>query len=150
MGFVTHTLSGFAIVEPETLGRKDCFMDYSYSVQRELLWLVFVGLAITGCGSANSSSEPSPKRMVYVDTATMRPLVHDVAASFPAIHPKTGKPTLRPALYCPSCKKWYAAPDIDQVNRVPGAGQCRQDKTPLTAEGPWPEDNTAASSEAVK
>lgn len=82
--------------------------------------------------------------MVYVDTATMQPLVHDVATSFPAVHPTTGKPTLRPALYCAKCKKWYPAPAVDQVNRIPGAGQCPQDKTPLTADGPWP-DATAST-----
>ncbi len=123
-------------------------MECSYATQRELLWLVVVGLAVIGCGGA-TSSEPTAKQMVYVDTATMRPLVHDVAATFPAIHPQTGKPTLRPALYCPTCKRWFAAPDIDQVNRIPGAGQCPKDKTPLTAEGPWPEGDLSASVKAV-
>ena len=87
--------------------------------------------------------------MVYVDTATMQPMVHDVATSFPAMHPKTGKPTLSPALFCPTCKKWYPAPAVDQINRVPGAGQCPKDKTPLTADGPWP-DGSGTSAKIAK
>lgn len=94
---------------------------------------------LSGCGSPTSPSESNAGRMVYVDTATMQPLVHDVATSFPAMHPKTGQPTLRPGLYCPTCKKWYPAPDFDLINRVPGSGLCPQDKTALTTDGPWPD-----------
>lgn len=99
---------------------------------------------LAGCGGSSPSSDPHANRMVYVDTATMQPLVHDVATSFPAVHPTTGKPTLRPALYCVKCKKWYPAPAVDQVNRIPGAGQCPRDKTPLTADGPWPDATASA------
>ena len=110
------------------------------------LILFFVGIA--GCGDSAPQTAAPTGRMVYVDTATMQPLVHDVSTSFPAIHPKTGKPTLRPALYCPTCKKWSPAPDLDQINRVPGSGLCSKDKTPLTAEGPWPEDSAVAQGAA--
>lgn len=111
-----------------------------------VLWL---GTLLAGCGGGSTPSNSNPpSRMVYVDTATMQPLVHDVATSFPATHPKTGQPTLRPALYCPTCQKWYPAPDIDQVNRQPGAGQCPKDKTPLTADGPWPDRYTPSPSGA--
>ena len=114
-----------------------------------LAWLTVFCLILSGCGGSSPPSESKAGRMVYVDTATMQPLVHDVATSFPAVHPQTGKRTLRPALYCPTCKKWYPAPDIDQVNRVPGAGQCPKDKTPLTADGPWP-DGFGASTKNAK
>jgi uncharacterized protein YbaR (Trm112 family) len=92
---------------------------------------------LAGCGQS-TPVEPERQQMVYVDMATMKPLVHDVATSFPAVHPATGKPTLRPALYCSTCRQWYAAPPADQIQRVPGAGRCPKDKSPLTADGPWP------------
>lgn len=110
-------------------------------------WILF-GIWLAGCGDSAAKTAVSTGRMVYVDTATMQPLVHDVSASFPVVHPKTGKPTLRPALYCPACKKWSPAPDLDQINRVPGSGLCPKDNTPLTAEGPWPEDSAVAQGAA--
>lgn len=104
-----------------------------------LFWFVLLSFALPGCGGSPSPPDANAGRMVYFDTATKQPLVHDVATSFPAMHPTTGKPTLRPAVYCPTCKQWYPAPDLDQINRVPGAGLCPKDKTPLTTDGPWPE-----------
>ena len=114
-------------------------MLFSITASRSTILLLLAGLALMGCGRNTSADSPA-KRMVYVDTATMQPLVHDVAASFPAIHPQTGKPTLRPALWCATCRKWYPAPAVDEINRVPGAGLCPKDKTPLTGDGPWPND----------
>ena len=120
----------------------------SFLFQHRHGWLLMFALAITGCGGTAPSSNSAATRMVYVDTATMQPLVHDVATSFPAVHPQTGKPTLRPALYCPTCRKWYPAPAVEEINRVPGAGLCPKDKTPLTGDGPWPND--PANSGATK
>lgn len=112
--------------------------------------LIVAGVCCAGCGSEEPPAPPPPpQRMVYIDMATMKPLVHDAATSFPAVHPVTGKPTLRPALYCPTCKKWLPTPPIDQVNRQPGAGLCPHDKTPLTTDGPWP-DGSAGNREATK
>ncbi len=108
-------------------------------------WIGFC-LFLCGCGGSSPPTDSKTGRMVYVDMATMQPLVHDVATTFPAVHPQTGKPTLRPAVYCSTCKKWYPAPALDQVNRTPGAGLCQKDKTPLTTEGPWPNDPAASSS----
>lgn len=107
------------------------------------VWFLLFCLILSGCGGSPPPSESHAGRMVYVDVATMQPFVHDVATSFPAVHPQTGKPTLRPALYCPTCKQWSPAPDVDQVNRIPEAGLCPRDKSPLTAEGPWPDDLAA-------
>ena len=121
-------------------------MLFRLAAQGRCVWLLAFGVCLSGCGDSRPQITSTPGRMVYVDTATMQPIVHDVATSFPAVHPQTGKPTLRPALYCPTCKKWYPAPDIDQVNHIPGAGQCPQDKTPLTAEGPWPDGSTPPTS----
>lgn len=108
-------------------------------------WIVFC-LFLSGCGGSSPPTDSKMGRMVYVDMATMQPLVHDVAASFPTAHPQTGKLTLRPAVYCSTCKKWYPAPALEQVNRTPGAGLCPKDKTPLTTEGPWPTDSAAPAS----
>ena len=116
--------------------------------RRRLAWLTVLCSILSGCGGSHSPNESNAGRMVYVDTATMEPLVHDVATSFPAVHPQTGKRTLRPALYCPTCKKWYPAPDFDQVNRVPGAGQCPKDKTALIADGPWPDASETSTKNA--
>lgn len=107
-----------------------------------LAGLILVSMSVAGCGGS-PSGDPHAGQMVYVDVATMKPLVHETATSFPAVHPVTGKPTLRPALYCPKCQQWYPAPSVEQVNRVPGAGQCPKDKTPLVTDGPWPETPVA-------
>jgi hypothetical protein len=104
--------------------------------------------ALVGCGGSEPVA-PTPKRMVYVDTATMQPLVHDVVTSFPAKHPQTGKPTLRPALFCPTCQKWYPAPPPEEINRVPGGGKCPKDKSTLIADGPWP-DGSGQPTKAAK
>jgi hypothetical protein len=119
-----------------------------FTAEGRCIGLIVLCVCLSGCGGSTGSAPrttPPTGRMVYVDTATMQPLVHDVATSFPAVHPQTGKPTLRPALYCPKCQQWYAAPSVDQVNRVPGAGQCPKDRTALTAEGPWPDGSTTKS-----
>lgn len=109
------------------------------SVSRRQCWIV---VGIVGClaGCGESAPAPSaPQKMVYVDAETMQPLVHDVVTAFPAKHPKTGKPTLRPALYCPTCQKWYPVPPPEEISRTPGGGKCPKDKTTLIADGPWPD-----------
>ena len=98
-----------------------------------------LGVALAGCGSSAPTQPEPAKRMVYMDTATMKPLVHELAATFPAAHPQTGQRTLRPALYCSKCQAWYPVPDLERLNRTPGAGLCPKDKSPLTVEGPWPD-----------
>lgn len=118
-----------------------------FVAQRRLVGGIVLCLFLAGCGGSSQPTDSNVGRMVYIDMATMQPFVHDVATSFPAVHPQTGKPTLRPAVYCSTCKKWYPAPALDQVNRTPGAGLCPKDKTPLTAEGPWPNDPAAPASQ---
>lgn len=104
-----------------------------------LFALIGLNLWLVGCGTSAPAQPEPAKRMVYVDTATMKPLVHEVATAFPAIHPQTGKKTLQPALFCDKCQKWYPVPNVEQLNRRPGAGLCPKDKSPLTADGPWPD-----------
>ena len=114
----------------------------------EVAAVLLVCCVVAGCGGAASTAPPPAPKMVYVDTATMQPLVHDVATSFPAVHPRTGKPTLRPALYCSTCRQWYPTPSIEDLNRTPGAGLCPKDQTPLTTEGPWPDGSSPAQQAA--
>ena len=119
-----------------------------FAAHCRLAWFIAFCSILSGCGGSAPPSESNAGRMVYVDTATMQPLVYDVATIFPAAHPKTGKPTLRPALYCPTCKKWFPAPDLELINRVPGAGQCPKDKTALTTDGPWPSGSESSAPQA--
>ncbi|MBC7821434.1 MAG: hypothetical protein IAG10_31490 [Planctomycetaceae bacterium] len=114
----------------------------TWMIPRRLLVAMTLGV-LAGCGES-TPVEPARNQMVYFDTATKKPLVHDVEISFPAKHPTTGKPTLRPALYCPTCQQWYPVPPPDQINRIPGAGRCSKDKTLLTADGPQPTETTPA------
>lgn len=113
--------------------------------RRPIVWLI-VGL-LAGCDESTPVAV-APKKMVYFDTATKQPLVHDVVTSFPAKHPQTGKPTLRPALFCPTCQKWYPVPPPEEINRVPGGGKCPKDKTLLIADGPWPDGSGPATKSA--
>ncbi len=78
--------------------------------------------------------------MVYVDTVTKKPIVMEIADSFPATNPETDKRTLMPAMYCPKCSKWHPVPPLDQINRTPRATQCPKTGTQLTPDGPWPEE----------
>jgi uncharacterized protein YbaR (Trm112 family) len=98
---------------------------------------VLAGIGLAGCGSEEADTQPAG-RMVYVDTKTRQPIVHEIVTPVPALNPETGERTLMPGLYCPACETWYPVPPPDQINSQPNAGQCPKDKTPLTADGPWP------------
>lgn len=108
---------------------------------RSLLISICVG--VLGCGSAEPVNETHEK-MVLVDTKTMNSVVQPFADSFPAINPQTGDRTLMPGLYCPVCKSWYPVPTADQINRRPDAALCPKTRTPLIADGPWPEEDPLA------
>ncbi len=107
-------------------------------------WLVLVATtALAGCGGSEPPSQTGREgKMVYVDTVTKKATVMEVADSFPATHPRTGKRTLMPALYCSKCSKWHPVPPLDQINRKPRATQCLKTGAPLTADGPWPEEQS--------
>ncbi len=107
-------------------------------------WLVLVAAtALVGCGGSEPSSLTGREgRMVYVDTVTKKATVMEVADSFPATNPDTGKRTLMPAMYCEKCGKWHAVPPLDQINRKPRATQCPKTGAALTTDGPWPEEQS--------
>ena len=105
-------------------------------------WLVLTAVAFAGCGEAEPPSLTGREgKMVYVDTASKKKeaLVMEIADSFPAEHPRTGKRTLMPAMYCPKCAKWHPVPPPDQINRTPKATVCPKTGAAMTFDGPWPE-----------
>lgn len=77
--------------------------------------------------------------IVYVDLKTKQPVVQLACEEVPARHPETGKRTLMPGLYCPTCGRWHPAPPFETLQRTPGAALCPTDRTPLTTDGPWPQ-----------
>ncbi|MCP4175301.1 MAG: hypothetical protein GY758_31515 [Fuerstiella sp.] len=108
--------------------------------------LLMVGLVIhacTGCGSGEPSAGLDAN-MVYVDTKTLVAVVAPKTGSVPIVNPATGQRTLMPGLYCPDCKKWYPVPSPEQINRQKGAALCPKTKTPMIADGPWPENKPAS------
>jgi hypothetical protein len=56
----------------------------------------------------------------------------------PEIHPRTGKPTLMPGLYCEQCQQWRASPPVDVLQRNPSASWCATHRVPMTNNGPNP------------
>lgn len=103
--------------------------------------VVAVPALFVGCGGLESSDmEGREGKMVYVDTVTKEATVMEIAATFPAVQPLTGKRTLMPAMYCEKCAQWHAVPPPDQINRTPGAASCPKTGTPLTLDGPWPDE----------
>ena len=86
--------------------------------------------------------------MVYVDTASRKKeaMVMEVADHFPAVHPRTGKRTLMPAMYCPKCAKWHPVPPPEQINRTPQATVCPKTGAALTFDGPWPAERSQEGS----
>ena len=95
-------------------------------------------LTLLGCSKAPPIDPGREGRMVYVDAATDEAVVGEIATEFPAVHPRTGKRTLMPAMYCEKCGKWHPVPPPDQINRVPRAAQCPKTGAPLVPDGPWP------------
>ncbi len=103
--------------------------------------LLLLAVLAVGCEQSSApTADTAVKEMLYVDTQTGTAVIAPAASELPALHPTTGTRTLMPGLYCPTCRKWYATPPIEQINRIPGAGNCPQHKTPLTLHGPWPGD----------
>ena len=99
---------------------------------------------LAGCGSPEQPVPSGRKgKMVCVDTVTKKASVVPVTAAFPAVQPLTGKRTLMPGMYCPRCASWHPVPPPDQINRIPKATLCPKTGTPLTLDGPWPEEPKA-------
>jgi hypothetical protein len=99
-----------------------------------------VACCLAGC-QPEAAPESESDLVVYFDTATKRPVAREESVDIPAMHPRTGKRTLMPAVYCPKCRRWRQAPPIEQMQRDPKSMVCPKDGTALTADGPIPEDS---------
>lgn len=93
---------------------------------------------LPGCQKSPRTGDPVGGLIVYVDVETREPVINLLTSEVPTINPQTGKRTLMPGLYCPTCQRWHPAPAFDTLQRTPGAGRCPTDGTPLTSDGPWP------------
>jgi len=54
-------------------------------------------------------------------------------------HPRTGRLTLMPGLYCTKCGVWRASPPLDVLQQSPSARLCPKDGSPMSVAGPLPE-----------
>jgi hypothetical protein len=94
-----------------------------------------------GCGASDDDGKVA--RSVYIDSATKRPVVADVAKEYPAVHPVTGDATLMPAMHCPTCDQWRQVPLPEQVNQMSQTLRCFKCKTALSPDGPLPPEALA-------
>lgn len=101
-------------------------------------------LLAAGCGVESAAEQAAQAQRVYWDSETKQPVAAELSAESPAVNPATGRRTLMPALYCPKCKDWRAAPPLAELQRNPQARQCAKCKGPLVADGPVPEATTAS------
>src|SRR5690606_15223202 len=99
--------------------------------------------ALTACLSSceRGSDVPSEASAVTVllDARSSALFTSSEAGGEPAVHPRTGRKTLMPALYCPRCQKWHPVPPVEQLQRSPRARQCPKTGVALVANGPVPE-----------
>ncbi len=110
------------------------------------VWLSMVGLLIAGrmLYPVFAGDRFSPVRenelleMVHLCRETGESFVLRARES-PAQHPRTGRFTLMPGLYCAKCGQWRASPPLDVLQHNPSARLCPMDKTPMTIDGPRPE-----------
>src|SRR5690606_25985915 len=101
------------------------------------LAIVLVAM-VAGCAPAPNRGDPPQGLIVFVDLKTSEPVINLATTEVPAVNPETGERTLMPGLYCRTCQRWHPTPAFDTLQRIPGAGRCPTDGTPLTSDGPWP------------
>jgi hypothetical protein len=99
-------------------------------------WMLYPVLAGDGTTSARESDL---QEVVYIcqesgETFLLR------AKSASEKHPKTGRPTLMPGLYCEKCGTWRASPPLDVLQQSPSARLCPKDRSPMTTQGPRPDN----------
>jgi hypothetical protein len=112
------------------------------------IWLSVTGLLMAGrmlyptfAGDRSSPIRDAElQEVVYVCTETGErfPLR---AKTSPEKHPRTGRLTLMPGLYCAKCREWRASPPLELLQQNPSARLCPKDRTPMTINGPSPENN---------
>ncbi len=112
------------------------------------LWLALGGLLLAGrliypvlAGDRSTRvREEQRQNLVFVcresgETFVMR------AKNTTETHPRTGRPTLMPGLYCDQCQKWRASPPLSVLQQNPSASLCPIHKQPMTTDGPVPPDS---------
>ncbi|MBI1344773.1 hypothetical protein GC163_00640 [bacterium] len=114
------------------------------------IWITVVGLALGGwLISSQLSGGPRSLPVTQDELADAVFLCRESGELFagkvrptPALHPITGKETLLPALYCPKCQQWEAAPALEQQQRAAMVLKCAKTKAALERTGPVPETAT--------
>jgi hypothetical protein len=109
------------------------------------LWLALGGLFLAGrllypvLAGERSAPVREEERQTFVfvcresgETFVMR------AQNTVENHPRTGKPTLVPGLYCQQCQKWRASPPVEVLQQSPAASVCPIHKAAMTNTGPAP------------
>lgn len=107
-------------------------------------FLILAVLLAAGCGAESAAEPAAPSQRVYWDSETKHPVVADMTAESPAVHPATGRRTLMPALYCGKCSEWRAAAPLAELQRNPRSRQCTNCTGPLVADGPLPAAGASA------
>ncbi len=133
-------MSGVALARPVSADLVDGTRNKTkrhWPSQCHTVALITVGLLNGGC-SETPQTITHPDQMVYVDTATQTPLTLPIQATIPAPHPKTGKKTLVPGLYCPQCSAWYPAPPVEVWQRSGSPFKCPKGGHPMSPHGPRP------------
>ena len=90
-------------------------------------------------GSSKTVPDELLQEIVYVDKESGDVFLLP-ARSSPEVHPETGEPTLIPGMYCEKCNAWKPVGPMEmlQTSRVPLV--CPLHKTPMSIEGPLPEN----------
>ncbi|MEW4488526.1 hypothetical protein AB1L42_10620 [Thalassoglobus sp. JC818] len=94
-----------------------------------------------GCGSAEVANVSQPEVQVAFDLKSRSAFTIPASIHLPSENPQDPGSNLQLAMYCPECARWYPAPPLDQIHRTPGVGKCRKHGTPLSFEGPLPEQS---------
>lgn len=109
--------------------------------------LMFVWLLLAaGCSAQSAAEQAGQSQRVYWDSESNGPVAAALNAETPAVHPATGRRTLRPALYCGQCRDWRAAAPLSELQRNPKSRLCTRCKGPLIADGPLPDASSATKS----
>lgn len=110
------------------------------------IWLSVAGLliagrmlypAFAGDGSAPVREEEL-REIVHICRESGETFVLRATTS-PEKHPRTGRFTLMPGLYCAKCREWRVSPSMEILQQDPSARLCPKDKTLMTIEGPRPD-----------
>ena len=101
-------------------------------VQRLVCFIPALTCILVGCDSGGGEAV---SEAVFVCTESLEVFRLPVQSP-PPVHPKTGRATLAPGLYCSKCDKWYPAPPLEAVGGNAGAITCPVHRDALSSTGP--------------